>query len=343
MQAYELQEGSGCWHCQFINWGNSAFGLDICAGGTDPGCQNSSFQDIYAIASTSSNVCTTGALGIRVNSPSETGPKFIKGLTVDATGCSSGNPYTGIRFASNQTSLEDVLVKGTTVGLRVGPSGATANSVTINGVQSSGLVDNSHAPFCNATTDYQGPTTVLLDASQVGPTSATITNGTLLSISDIYPHTATDLLYNCFQNTSAFQVPCSVSNNNCGLAQYTVKGNGTVVYNTNKMTSTSSSAPAITTLDLGLSNVQQYSCGGNGTVTLAVANLEPGAQMTFIFVQNATSPACTLTYPSNMHGATAPSSTPSSVTTQQYVVSNDGTDLYAVAPGSTCLSSCGTP
>jgi ribosomal protein L30E len=66
--------------------------------------------------------------------------------------------------------------------------------------------------------------------------------------------------------------------------------------------------------------------------------------MTFIFVQNGTK-ACVLgsaNWPSNVHGGMTVSSTLSSINVQQFVVSNNGSDLYAVAQPSTGMTG-GTP
>jgi hypothetical protein len=45
MRAFDTEEGSGCWHCQFHGWGNGGKGLHVCAASAM--CQNSSFQDLY--------------------------------------------------------------------------------------------------------------------------------------------------------------------------------------------------------------------------------------------------------------------------------------------------------
>lgn len=56
MQAFYVQEGSGCWHCQFHGWYNSGVGLDIC-GGFKGACQNSSFMDLFAGVEVMGTVC----------------------------------------------------------------------------------------------------------------------------------------------------------------------------------------------------------------------------------------------------------------------------------------------
>jgi hypothetical protein len=56
MQAFDTQEGSGCWHCQFHGWGNSGIGLQIC--NHSAFCQNSSFQDLYISITPNVNTCT---------------------------------------------------------------------------------------------------------------------------------------------------------------------------------------------------------------------------------------------------------------------------------------------
>jgi hypothetical protein len=87
--------------------------------------------------------------------------------------------------------------------------------------------------------------------------------------------------------------------------------------------------------DLSLGNIQQFSCTGTGgsiispTVKFAGSyNLVPGQMVTIIFVQNA-STACSISWPSNVIGGRQPSSTLSSVNIQQFVVSNNGSTLYA--------------
>jgi hypothetical protein len=100
------------------------------------------------------------------------------------------------------------------------------------------------------------------------------------------------------------------------------------------------------TFDLSKGNVQQFACsGGSGTINPSVTNMQPGTEMTFIFVQGTGIPVCTAAFLSHVHGATGVSSTSGSVSVQKFIVSNNGTDLYAIAPGQPCnpLPSCGTP
>src|SRR5271170_2648568 len=106
----------------------------------------------------------------------------------------------------------------------------------------------------------------------------------------------------------------------------------------NPVTSTSSPLP------LTAGNVQQLACPSGGTsLSPTFSNFLPGMEMTFIFVQIPTglSP-CTVTFPLNMHGASTVSSSIGSVTTQKFIVSNNGTDLYAEG-AEVCASSCGVP
>lgn len=108
------------------------------------------------------------------------------------------------------------------------------------------------------------------------------------------------------------------------------------------------SAPSSTaaTLDMSKGNTQQLTCTGTvaGTVTLTTANLKPGETMTFIFVQHNTAGfGCTVGFPTNMHNATAVGNVLNEVSTQEFTVSNNGTDLYAKGSGQICTSSCGTP
>ncbi len=105
-------------------------------------------------------------------------------------------------------------------------------------------------------------------------------------------------------------------------------------------------APSSSTvmLDMSRGNIQQLHCTGSGVaITLADTNLKPGETMTFIFVQTSSLTPCTLTYAANMHGGTTVPSAANGVLTQEFAVSNSGTDLYAKADGKTCTSSCGTP
>jgi hypothetical protein len=108
------------------------------------------------------------------------------------------------------------------------------------------------------------------------------------------------------------------------------------------------SAPSSTaaTLDMSKGNTQQLTCTGTvtGTVTLSTANLKPGETMTFIFVQHNTAGfGCTVAFPTNMHNATVVGIVLNEVSTQEFTVSNNGTDLYAKGSGQVCTSSCGTP
>jgi len=94
-------------------------------------------------------------------------------------------------------------------------------------------------------------------------------------------------------------------------------------------------------------NTQQLACTGSTSgvvLTLTTANLRRGETMTFIFVEgNSGAVSCTVSFPANMHGATGVITTVNSVSTQEFIVSNNGTDLYAKAAGVACTSSCGTP
>jgi hypothetical protein len=143
MQAFDTEEGSGCWHCQFHGWGNSGIGLQICTG-TLSLCQNSSFQDLYFSITPDVSGCTTSAVPIVVNTGSADngGPKFIRQVTVDAGNCTgTGNfhPYDAIRFSALKTALEDINLQGTTVGVRVAGDSA-ANSVTIDSISAGKMV-----------------------------------------------------------------------------------------------------------------------------------------------------------------------------------------------------------
>ena len=86
MEAFDTEEGSGCWHCQFHGWGNSGIGLQIC--NSTSLCQNSSFLDLYLSITPLVNTCTASAVPLVVNTggAGKGGPKFIRQVTVDAGG-----------------------------------------------------------------------------------------------------------------------------------------------------------------------------------------------------------------------------------------------------------------
>jgi hypothetical protein len=103
------------------------------------------------------------------------------------------------------------------------------------------------------------------------------------------------------------------------------------------------------TMDMSKGNLQQVTCGNSGgfAITLAVtnngtANLMPGQELNFMFIQNATNP-CTVTFPSTMHGFGTASATLSSCTLQKGIVSNNGSDIYAEAPQNVITTCGGTP
>lgn len=100
-----------------------------------------------------------------------------------------------------------------------------------------------------------------------------------------------------------------------------------------------STTPAI---NLSLGNVQQFACttGGSSIVPSAPSAIVAGMQLTFVIVQNGSS-ACTWAWPSNVHGGGTISATLSTVNTQSFVVSNNGTDLYAAS--AMVSSTGGTP
>ena len=338
MQAYDVGEGSGCWHCIFHGWASSGSkGLAIC-NGTNAGCANSTFEDLNVTIDQNNNSCTTNAVPIIVNSGGFAGPKFIKGVTV-ATGHNCQNttyPYDSFRFSSEETSLEDVLVcQKSSIGLRVGADGPV-NDVTIRGVQSGECFAQSGAGSLCDTDNSATTATVVLDGNG---TNRKITNTTLISIGAVSPP-ANDIIRDCRNNITIK----SGGNSSNAVAQYTVGPAGLVFFDTGGPVNLITS-PA--TFDLALGYIQQYACTVGGGIAFTTANLQPGAQMEFVFVQAATGSACTVTYPSNMHGAATVSPTLGSTTTQKFIVSNGGTDLYAVAGASICTpglgTTCGTP
>jgi len=104
----------------------------------------------------------------------------------------------------------------------------------------------------------------------------------------------------------------------------------------------------VATCDLNLGNVFQIVLGANTTIALtgvASSLTDPttatSQKITFIIVQNASS-AHTLTWPSNVHGGMTVSPTLSSINVQEFVCSNNGSDLYSAAAGVTGLTG-GTP
>jgi hypothetical protein len=103
---------------------------------------------------------------------------------------------------------------------------------------------------------------------------------------------------------------------------------------------TYSTTPAI---NLALGTTVQFACTTAGAAIVpTISGYKAGLHFTVIFVQNGAT-ACTWAWPSTVHAATAVSSTLSSVSSQEFVVSNNGTDAFAVAAGTACTSSCGTP
>lgn len=95
-------------------------------------------------------------------------------------------------------------------------------------------------------------------------------------------------------------------------------------------------------LNMALGNVQQFSCTTpSSAISPTTSNLASGQIMTLIFIQNSGT-ACTLTYPTNMHGGTVVGNTLSGINVQRFVVSANGTDLYAEGAMSTNMTG-GTP
>jgi hypothetical protein len=94
-------------------------------------------------------------------------------------------------------------------------------------------------------------------------------------------------------------------------------------------------------MDVSLGSIQQFACTTAGAAIVpTIANLQAGIEFTVIFVQNGTT-ACTWTWPSTIHGATAVSATLNSVSVQKLIVSNNGTDAYAES--ATVGTTGGTP
>jgi hypothetical protein len=81
-------------------------------------------------------------------------------------------------------------------------------------------------------------------------------------------------------------------------------------------------------LDLSRGNVQQFSCRSpRATISPTISGLASGVEFVFVFVQNGTS-ACTLNFPSSIHGATTASSTLNSISVWKFIASANGTDAY---------------
>ena len=230
----------------------------------------------------------------------------------------------------------------TTVGLRVGGDGPV-NDVTIIGVTSGPTpATRSSGHFCTGDgTTNTSTATVIID-NKTAQGGHTVKNTTLISTSDP-PNSnqqAGIIIHDCVHGDISF------GSSNHAVAQYTLGQTGERYFNTAGSVNQVTSA----VLDAMLGPVQQYSCSGGGSATLSTANLQPGDILEFVFVQAPVgSPACTIVYPSNVHGATTVSATLGSVTTQKFIVSNGGTDLYAVAAAAICTpgvpsgTTCGTP
>jgi hypothetical protein len=338
MQAFDTEEGSGCWHCQFHGWGNSGIGLQICNGTAL--CQNSSFLDLYATISPLVNTCTTSATPIVVNTggAGKGGPKFIRQVTVDAGHCTGANPYNAFKLSALKTAVENINLQATTVGLRVaGDNGV--NSLTIDGITTGNLVSQAGTQCGTAT--GTATQSIMLDSAN------TITNLSLHSIKS--GDTGVTVINDCANGRSV-----TGTGEAGAVGEYLIGPTGGIAFTTSSNLGAFPSGLRQTvnvvafsntpTFDLSRGNVQQFACsGGSGTINPSVTNLQPGMEMTFIFVQATSGSVCTVTYPSIMHGAASVSSTLSSVSVQKFIVSNHGTDLYAVAPAQDCNSSCGTP
>lgn len=99
-----------------------------------------------------------------------------------------------------------------------------------------------------------------------------------------------------------------------------------------------SSSAGTTTADLLTGNLVQTALTEN--TTLALQNVAKGQRVTLIIVQNA-SAAKTFGWPVGVHGGGTVSTTLSSINVQEFIVSNNGTDLYAV--GAMQTTTGGTP
>jgi len=309
-------------------------------------------------ASSPGNTCATTVNSIKtvpilVNSGGNAGPRFIKNVTVTAAKCNSAgtngvDPTDSIRYSSEYGSLENLLVEqGTTLGLRLGADGPV-NSVTITNVTSGPAIGNGTTPTCHS---ISGTTAVWLDSANPP------TNTTLLSTGDV-PNTgnATYIIVDCnnLVKGKAYTIPFTTAGH--AVTHYVLSGTGKNIITTDTGFATFPSGmqlglntpPATSAvLDVTAGNIQQIACpssGGIVTVTPTVPTVLPGMEMTLIFIQGPSlSNFCSIAYPSIMHGGSAAPTGYGSVSTQKFIVSNNGTDLYAEGPASVCTSSCGTP
>jgi hypothetical protein len=95
-------------------------------------------------------------------------------------------------------------------------------------------------------------------------------------------------------------------------------------------------------LDLTKGPTQQFSCTtAASAISPTVTGLRAGRHLTLVFIQNGTT-ACTLTLPATFHGQGTLGTTLSGINVQEFVVSNNGTDLYAIATMVTNMTG-GTP
>jgi hypothetical protein len=95
-------------------------------------------------------------------------------------------------------------------------------------------------------------------------------------------------------------------------------------------------------LDLTKGPTQQFNCStAASAISPTVTGLRSGRHLTLVFIQNGTT-ACTLTLPATFHGQGTLGTTLSGINVQEFVVSNNGTDLYAIAAMVTNMTG-GTP
>ena len=110
---------------------------------------------------------------------------------------------------------------------------------------------------------------------------------------------------------------------------------GRIIEEIKTFTSTSGTAA----VNASTGNVFQHTLTENTTASFS--NLTAGQVLTIIIVQHA-SAAKTFGWPATVIGGMTISATTSSINTQQFVVSNDGSTLYALSAGQTGLTG-GTP
>jgi hypothetical protein len=218
-------------------------------------------------------------------------------------------PQTG----TNGQSILDLSQSGSTSGYSVVRVDAGINSTTMNTYTNPNITVNQAAGSSNDFVQLWRNGTELFDVSSAGYATQ---YGLRLNETVALPGASgVDVIW----GDSGHVIRTKL--NNGSTLDIATQGVNNIAYST---------TPA---LDMSKGNVQQFSCTtAAGSLSPSTANLRPGQIMTFVFIQNGTT-ACTVSFPSNMHGATSVGTTLGSINTQMFVVSANGTDLYAVDAG----------